>query len=185
MWIVYVTFTLKHEACPPITLNSQPIPQSEQAKYMGIHLDKRLTWKTHIFTKRKALGIRLRNLYWPFLPNSKLSLENKILICKTILKPVWAYEIQLWGTASNSNIEILQKFQSKVVRRIINTPFYVTNDQILRDLKLTTIQQKFLELSLPINLEFKTIQIHWYPVLWILITDSIGSNGKTSEFNII
>ena len=139
---VHVTFTLKHETCPPITLNSQPIPQSEEAKYLGIHLDKRLTWKTHIFTKRKALGIRLRNLYWLFLPNSKLSLENKILIYKTILKPVWAYGIQLWGTASNSNIEILQRFQSKVVRRIINAPFYVTNDQIHRDLKLTTIQEE-------------------------------------------
>ena len=84
----HVTFTLKHETCPPITLNSQSIPQSEEAKYLGIHLDKRLTWKTHIFTKRKALGIRLRNLYWLFHPNYKVSLENKILIYKTILKPV-------------------------------------------------------------------------------------------------
>ena len=89
-------FALKHETCPPITLNSQPIPRSEEAKYLGVHLDKRLTWKTHNFTKRKALGIRLRNLYWLLLPNSKLSLENKMLIYKTILKPVWAYGIQLW-----------------------------------------------------------------------------------------
>ena len=53
---VHVTFTLKHESCLPITLNSQPIPQSEEAKYLGIHLDKRLIWKTHIFTKRKAFS---------------------------------------------------------------------------------------------------------------------------------
>jgi hypothetical protein len=26
---------------------------------------------------------------------------------KTILKPIWTYGIQLWGTASTSNIEIL------------------------------------------------------------------------------
>ena len=47
-----------------------------------------------------------------------------------------------WGTVSNSNIEILQRFQLKVVRRIVNAPFYVTNDQIHRDLKLTTIQEE-------------------------------------------
>jgi len=28
-----------------------------------------------------------------------------------ILKPIWAYGVQLWGAASNSNIEILQRFQ--------------------------------------------------------------------------
>ena len=35
---VHVTFTLKHETCPPITLSAQPISQSEEAKYLGIHL---------------------------------------------------------------------------------------------------------------------------------------------------
>ena len=29
---VHVTLTLKHETCPSITLNSHPIPQSEEAK---------------------------------------------------------------------------------------------------------------------------------------------------------
>ena len=51
---VHITFTLKHE-----TLNSLPIPQSEEVKYLLIHLDKRLSWKTHIFTKSKSLGVKL------------------------------------------------------------------------------------------------------------------------------
>ena len=70
---VQVTFTLNHERYPPLTLNSIPILQSEELKYLGIHLYKRLTWKTHIFTKRKALFIKLRNLYWVLnkLPTSK------------------------------------------------------------------------------------------------------------------
>ena len=37
---IQVTFTLKHERCSQFTLNSIPIPQSEEAKYLGIHLDK-------------------------------------------------------------------------------------------------------------------------------------------------
>ena len=66
--------------------NAQPIPQSEEVKYLGIHLDKRLAWETYIFTKRKALGIKLRILHWLFIPNSKLLLENKILIYKNTSK---------------------------------------------------------------------------------------------------
>ena len=81
-------FTLKHERCKPLTLNSIPIPQSEEAKYLGIQPDKHLTWKTHKFTKRKALGIKPRSLYWLLNQNSKRSLENKLLVYKTILKPV-------------------------------------------------------------------------------------------------
>jgi hypothetical protein len=37
------------------------------------------------------------------------------------------YGIQLWGTASTSNIEILERFQSKVLRMIVDAPWYVPN----------------------------------------------------------
>jgi hypothetical protein len=44
---------------------------------------------------------------------------------KTILKPIWTYGIQLWGTASTSNIEILESFQLKALCMIVDTPWYV------------------------------------------------------------
>jgi hypothetical protein len=46
---------------------------------------------------------------------------------KTILKPIWTYGIQLWGTASTSNIEILNHFESKALRMIVDAPWYVPN----------------------------------------------------------
>jgi hypothetical protein len=42
-------------------------------------------------------------------------MHNKLLLYKAILKPVWTYCIQLWGFAANSNLEILERFQSKVL----------------------------------------------------------------------
>jgi hypothetical protein len=38
---------------------------------------------------------------------------------------LWTYGIQHWGTTSNSNITILERFQSKVLRLIVNAPWYV------------------------------------------------------------
>jgi hypothetical protein len=89
------------------------------------HLDRRLTWHTHIFAKRKQLGISLTKMYWLLGRKSNFSTNNKLLIYKTILKPIWTYGIQVWGTTSNSNIEILERFQSKVLWLIVNAPWYI------------------------------------------------------------
>jgi len=54
---VQVTFTIRRETCPLnviVILNGQRILQAD-AKYLGIHLDRRLNWKKYIFIKRKQL----------------------------------------------------------------------------------------------------------------------------------
>ena len=91
-------------------------------------LDRRLTWKQYITDKSKQLRDELKKFYWLIGRRSNLSMQNKITLYKTVIKPVWTYGIQLWGTASNSNIEILQRFQSKTPRSLINAPWYVTNE---------------------------------------------------------
>jgi hypothetical protein len=105
------------EDCPAVILNGKHIPQDETVKYLGIHLDRRLTSKTRIFTKRKQLGLIFQRMYWILGRKSELSLANKLLLCKTILKPIRTYDIPLWGSACHSNIEILQRFQKKSLER--------------------------------------------------------------------
>jgi len=47
-----------------------------------------------------------------------------------------AYAMQLWGRTSNSNIEILQRFQNIILRIIVDAPWYVTNDSLHQDLNV-------------------------------------------------
>jgi len=51
-----------------------------------------------------------------------LSIHNKLILYKQILKPVWTYGIQLWGCTKQSNTDIIQRFQNKVLRNIVNAP---------------------------------------------------------------
>ena len=111
-------------------------------RYLGMTLDRRLTGEQHIVDKSEQLKDKLKKFYWLTGRRSNLSTQNKITLYKIVIKPVWTYGIQLWGTASNSNIEILQRFQSKTLRYLLNGPWYVTNETIHRDLKLPTVKDE-------------------------------------------
>jgi hypothetical protein len=71
--------------------------------------------------KKKTVETTLTKMYWLLGRKSKLSTNNKLLLYKTILKQIWTYRVQLWGTASTSNIEILESFQSKALRMTVDT----------------------------------------------------------------
>jgi hypothetical protein len=65
--------------------------------------------------------------------------HNKLVLYKQILKPVWTYGIQLWGCTKPSNIAIIQRFQNKVLRAIVDAPWYVWNADLHRDLKMEMV----------------------------------------------
>jgi hypothetical protein len=58
---------------------------------------------------------------------------------------MWTYGIQPWGTASNSNTEIFQHFQSKTLRSILNAPWYINNHWIRGDLQMNTVLSEIKE----------------------------------------
>jgi hypothetical protein len=138
-------FSLRRGQCPPEIINQTVIPQVETVKYLGIHFDRRLTWKIHVSTKRKQLDHKTQEIKWLIGRHSPLSLENKILIYKTVLKPVWTYGFELWGCASHSNIEIIQRYQSKLLLTITNAPWYVTNHNLHADLHIPYVSKVFQE----------------------------------------
>jgi hypothetical protein len=98
------------------------LPQEEHVKYLALHLDRRLTWHKDIFAKRKQLGNTLIRMFLLLGQKSKLSISNKFLMYKTILKPFWTYRMLLWGAASTSNAEVLEYFQSKALQMIVDAP---------------------------------------------------------------
>lgn len=140
---IHVNFTNKRLVNPPsLDINGTIVPYENNAKYLGMTLDAKLRWKEHVKKKRTELGLKYRQHYWLLGRNSKLTIDNKILIYNQILKPVWLYGIQLWGCARNSNIKPIQTFQNKVLRNIVDAPWYVRNSDLHRDLNIPTVKDE-------------------------------------------
>jgi hypothetical protein len=96
----HVLFTLRKEISPVLYFGGIEILIETQINYLGLILDKRLTWGSHLKSTRKKLNTRLYLLR--SILKSNLSLNNKLIIYKSILRPIWAYGIQIWGFAKAS-----------------------------------------------------------------------------------
>ena len=139
---MHITLITRKGNGPTVNLYDQTLPSVNGVKFLGMCLDRRLTWTKHIKTKRKAMELKLRKMYWLIRRKSQLSLYNKLIIYKVIIKPVWTYGIQLWKAACNLNLDIIQRLQSKTLRLMLNAPWYVTNAAIHRDLEIETVKKK-------------------------------------------
>jgi hypothetical protein len=85
---VHVTFTSRTGMCPSVHMDNVQLPSADHVKYLELHLDRKLTWHHHIFTKRKQNGLTLTKMYWLLGRSSRLSLPSKLLFYKSILKPI-------------------------------------------------------------------------------------------------
>ena len=106
--------------------------------------------------------------------SSHLSINNKLLLYKTVIAPIWTYGPELWGCASKSNIAIIQKFQSKLLRAIVNAPWYI-NAMIHSDLGIPTVQDVIHDRT---NKHRAKLQSHPNPLVQIISRDDIPRRLK-------
>jgi hypothetical protein len=97
--------------------------------------------------------------------NSKLSLENKILLYKTIIKPIWAYGAEIWGCTSKSNISIIQRSRSKILRMIANASCYVPNITLHEDLNVPLVKEVIKQTSTRYHNKIGHVNILIQPLL--------------------
>ena len=69
----HVTFMLRKQTYPQVTINNITIPNKDSVRYLGMTLDRRSTWKQHIIDKLKQLKDKLKKLYWLTNRRSNLS----------------------------------------------------------------------------------------------------------------
>ena len=94
---------------------------------------------SRMWEKKEELTLKYRKMYWLMGRYSALSVYNKLMLYQQVLKPVWTYGIQLLCCTSQSNRNIIQRFQYRVLRGIVVAPWYIRNDNLHKDLGVETV----------------------------------------------
>ena len=81
---------------------------SKEVKYLGLHLDRRLTCRTHAQTVLKRASTRLCALF-PLLISSGMTSELGKMIVDAYLLPVITYACPVWGYLANIHKKKLQR----------------------------------------------------------------------------
>ena len=120
-----------------INIGGIPIEFVDEFKYLGIILDKHLTWKPHLnqiskkIAKTNGVLSRLKHL----LPLHVL----KIIYCSLIL-PYLSYGIVVWGSVS----ERLFKLQKRSIRLITASKYNSHTDPLFKQLFLLKVTDIYL-----------------------------------------
>ncbi|GFW36485.1 RNA-directed DNA polymerase from mobile element jockey [Trichonephila clavipes] len=131
----------------PVQIFGQPVPWVHVAKYLGLFLDAKLTFAHHIEqTRKKAQAVHdvLKRL---ISRRSKLAIRHKVLLYKSIIRPVMLYGSQIWGSAGMCHLKKLHTLTNSFLRQIVNAPWFVRNEVIYRDLKIKPFLPHIKDLS--------------------------------------
>ncbi|GBL86593.1 putative RNA-directed DNA polymerase from transposon X-element [Araneus ventricosus] len=138
---VYIS---RHKTTPePTKLYRRVIPWCNSTKYLGVILDKRLTFKNHIENNKQKVNAIKAILYTLIRRKSKLSLSNKLLLYKPLVRPVMSYASPVWGVVAKSHVKKIESAQNIIARQITNSLWFIRNWYIAKDLKLKTIKDHF------------------------------------------
>ena len=110
----------------------------QKTKYLGAQIDNSLNWKEHIKTvstkASRAIGL---------LKHAKTSQQQETL--KTlyigIVEPHFRYCCSVWGCAGSTELNQLQKLQSRAARIIANSSFDTPSRPLINQLSWKTIER--------------------------------------------
>lgn len=147
---------------PVIEMFGTPIPWKSEVKYLGVIIDKKLTFRQHI-DRAANLGRSSMAQLAPLLcKKSQLSPSNKLTIYKAIVRPIMLYACLVWGHAAVSNIQKIQTIQNRALRSVFNAPWYVANAVLHHDSNIPYIKDYIRALAAP---QFAHLSQHPNPLM--------------------
>ncbi|GBM79854.1 RNA-directed DNA polymerase from mobile element jockey [Araneus ventricosus] len=121
----------------------EPIKWVTEVKYLGLIIDNKLTSRQHISYLKEKFYLCL-----PLIGRrSSLSLQNELILFKQVLRSILTYAAPIWDLQPHPIGKKVQILQNKLLRIIVNAPWFIRNSVIYSDLKIESMDDHIQKLS--------------------------------------
>ena len=123
----------KEKLTVKLSLKGTPIESVTVSKYLGMHLDDKLNWKTHI----NNIKTKLNQLTGAFYNLARYIDTSKISnIYYAYVFPHIKYGIELYGACDQTSMKSLQKTQNKILKILYQKSRRFRTNQLHHELKI-------------------------------------------------
>ena len=131
----YIVFTrkLKSATSLNIGIDDKIINEVNKTKFLGVIIDKKLTWKEHISYLSSKIS---RGIGMIIKAKKRLNKDALVTLYYSFIYPYMTYCNHIWGTACISSLNKVIVLQKKAIRIICNVNRRAPTDSLFRDLKI-------------------------------------------------
>ena len=136
----FMIFTLRKSNANsiPIKLNNKVIEKVESVKFLGVHIDSKLSWNNHLNYVRskisKGIGILCK-------ARKVFNRSTLLTMYYSFLYPYFIYGIEVWGSAAHCFISSVIKLQKRAVKIITSTNFRSPSQPLFNQLKILPLNK--------------------------------------------
>lgn len=131
----------------PFKAESMTINWNDTVKYLGLTLDKRLTYRPHVENIINKTNKVVKMLYPLIARRSSLDWKLKIHLYKSIIRPSFSYGGQILDQIAASHIKKFQILQNGVLKMALNLPHRTPTTDVHEAAEIQTVQEYFSDLA--------------------------------------
>ena len=125
----------------PLMFNGHRIELSHTIKYLGLSLDKKLTFKQHLLNAAEKALKCSRSLCCILNRKSHLNTKNKLILYKTCIRPILTYGSPIWISCAKTHKSKIQRVQNKILKMIHNLDRMYPTSALHQNFKHQTIEE--------------------------------------------
>lgn len=121
-----------------LTINNISIPRVDNARFLGVHIDQFLTWKTHISSVSskvaKNIGILSRLSYL-------LPIHIRTSLYYTMVHPYLSYCSIIWASNYPARLKTLEMLQKRALRIIVGCSYFASAEPLFKSTNILPVKQ--------------------------------------------